>query len=135
MGVGSAKGKDKAELAAKAAISSPLLESSIAGAKGLIVSIMASPDIGLEETDVASTLIAEEAHPDANLIWGAAFDPSLEDEMRITVIATNFDTAPAGARMTAKAEAAQNATAAEAAETISKNEFEDMLKVLERGSR
>lgn len=94
MGVGTAKGKDKAEIAAKAAISSPLLESSIAGAKGLIVSIMASPDIGLEETDVASTLISEEANPDVNLIWGVAFDPALEDEMRITVIATNFDSAP-----------------------------------------
>jgi cell division protein FtsZ len=91
MGVGSAKGKDKAEIAAKAAISSPLLESSIAGAKGLILSIMASPDIGLEETDIACTLISEEANPDVNLIWGAAFDPSLEDEMRVTVIATNFE--------------------------------------------
>lgn len=128
MGVGSAKGKDKAEIAAKAAISSPLLESSISGAKGLIVSIMASPDIGLEETDVASTLIAEEANPDVNLIWGAAFDPALEDEMRITVIATNFDSAPAAEKKAA-------ANPAEASETITKNEFEDMLRVLERGSR
>lgn len=70
MGVGDAKGKDKAELAAKAAISSPLLETSIAGAKGILVSISASPDIGLEEVDFASNMIMNEAHPDANIIWG-----------------------------------------------------------------
>ncbi|MBO5051266.1 MAG: cell division protein FtsZ [Clostridia bacterium] len=91
MGVGSASGADKATLAAKAAISSPLLETSIAGATGILVSITASPDIGLEDIDLASTMIAEEAHPDANIIWGAAFDPSLEDEMRVTIIATGFD--------------------------------------------
>lgn len=94
MGVGDAKGKDKAELAAKAAISSPLLETSIAGARGILVSITASPDIGLEEVDLASSMIASEAHPDANIIWGACFDPTLEDEMRVTVIATGFDSAP-----------------------------------------
>ena len=97
MGVGSATGSDKAMIAAKAAISSPLLETSIAGAMGILVSITASPDIGLEDIDIASTLIAEEAHPDANIIWGAAFDPSLEDEMRVTIIATGFDSAPAPA--------------------------------------
>ena len=131
MGVGTAKGKDKAEIAAKAAISSPLLESSIAGAKGLIVSIMASPDIGLEETDVASTLISEEANPDVNLIWGVAFDPALEDEMRITVIATNFDSTPTGSASVKN----DIKTAAEGAEAISRNEFEDILKVLEHGSK
>ena len=91
MGVGSASGADKATLAAKAAISSPLLETSIAGATGILVSITASPDIGLEDIDLASTMIAEEAHPDANIIWGAAFDPTLEDEMRVTIIATGFN--------------------------------------------
>ena len=91
MGVGSACGADKAQIAAKAAISSPLLETSIAGATGILVSITASPDIGLEDIDLASTMIAEEAHPDANIIWGAAFDPSLEDEMRVTIIATGFE--------------------------------------------
>lgn len=91
MGVGSATGADKAQIAAKAAISSPLLETSIAGATGILVSITASPDIGLEDIDLASSMIAEEAHPDANIIWGAAFDPSLEDEMRVTIIATGFD--------------------------------------------
>ena len=91
MGVGSATGKDKAELAAKAAISSPLLESSITGAHGILINITASPDVGLEDVDVASSLIAAEAAPDANVIWGVNFDDELEDEMRITIIATGFE--------------------------------------------
>ena len=90
MGVGSAKGADKAQLAAMTAISSPLLETSIAGATGVLVSITASEDIQLEEVDAASNMIYAEAHPDANIIWGAAFDPTLEDEMRVTIIATGF---------------------------------------------
>ena len=91
MGVGAATGKDKAELAAKAAISSPLLESSITGAHGILISITASPDVGLEDVDVASSLIAAEASIDANVIWGVNFDDELEDEMRVTIIATGFD--------------------------------------------
>lgn len=93
MGVGSAKGADKAELAALAAISSPLLETSIAGARGVIVSITASEDIQLDEVDRASNMIHEEAHPNANIIWGATFDPTMQDEMRVTIIATGFDNA------------------------------------------
>lgn len=91
MGVGTATGKDKASEAAKLAISSPLLETSISGARGILINITASPDIGLEEIDVASTLITDEAHPDAQIIWGAAFDDSLEDTMSITVVATGFE--------------------------------------------
>ncbi len=90
MGVGSATGKDKAELAAKAAISSPLLESSIAGSHGILISITVSPDVGLEDVDVASSMIAAEASPEANVIWGVNIDHELEDEMRITIIATGF---------------------------------------------
>ena len=91
MGIGSATGKDKAELAAKMAISSPLLESSIKGARGILISITVSSDVGLEDVDLASTIIANEAHPDANIIWGVGFDDELEDEMRITIIATGFE--------------------------------------------
>ena len=91
MGVGSATGKDKAEQAAKLAISSPLLETSISGARGILVNITASPDIGLDEMDTATHMITNEAHPDANIIWGTALDPSLEDEMRVTIIATGFE--------------------------------------------
>ncbi len=90
MGVGAATGKDKAELAARAAIFSPLLESSISGARGILINITISPDVGLEEIHQASEMIAAEAHPDASIIWGVAFDPDLDDEMKITIIATGF---------------------------------------------
>lgn len=93
MGVGVGQGKDKAEIAAKAAISSPLLETSITGARGIIINITSSPDIGLEEVEFAANLISKEANPEANIIWGAAFDPGLEDEMKVTVVATGFSAA------------------------------------------
>ena len=91
MGMGRANGKDKAQEAAAMAITSPLLETSIKGAKGVIISISASADVGLEDVDLASTMISNECNPDASVIWGVAFDPELEDEMRITIIAANFD--------------------------------------------
>ena len=91
MGVGSAKGAGKAANAAKAAISSPLLETSIAGAPGVLINITSSPDIGLEDVETAAGLITQSAHPDANIIWGTAFDENLSDEMRVTVVATGFD--------------------------------------------
>lgn len=94
MGVGEAKGAGKAENAAKAAISSPLLETSIAGAHGVIINITSSPDISLEDVETAASLITENAHPDANIIWGTAFDESMADEMRVTVVATGFDSKP-----------------------------------------
>lgn len=90
MGVGRANGKDKAEQAAMQAISSPLLETAISGAKGVIINIKSSPDIALDEIDTASQLITERASEDANIIWGAAFDENMEDEMMVTVIATGF---------------------------------------------
>ncbi|MBR0112394.1 MAG: cell division protein FtsZ [Clostridia bacterium] len=93
MGVGRAKGKEKAEAAALAAISSPLLETSISGAKGVIISFTASEDIDIEEIERAADLITESAHEDANITWGIAFDPNLDDELVITVIATGFDSA------------------------------------------
>ena len=91
MGVGRAAGKNKAEEAAKMAISSPLLETSINGAKGVLVNVTGSMDIGLDEVDTAAGLVQQAAHPDANIIFGAAFDETLEDEIRVTVIATGFE--------------------------------------------
>jgi len=91
MGVGSATGKNKAEEAATAAINSPLLETSIAGATGVIISITSSNDIGLDEVEQAATLVTASAHPDANIIWGCSFDDTMEDEMRVTVVATGFE--------------------------------------------
>ena len=90
MGVGEGTGRDKAEVAAKAAMSSPLLETTISGATGILINITSGPDISLEEIETASSMIANEAHPDANIIWGTALDNELEDTMKITVIATGF---------------------------------------------
>ncbi len=92
MGVGRATGKEKAEAAANSAVSSPLLETTIQGAKGVIISITSSPDITLDDVDVAASIIAEAADSDANIIFGVAFDEKLEDEMVVTVIATGFGT-------------------------------------------
>ncbi len=91
MGVGTAKGiEDKATIAAQAAICSPLLETSISGATGVLLSITVSEDVTLEEAETASSIIHEEADPDANIIWGVTFDPDLKDEIRVTIIATGF---------------------------------------------
>ena len=113
MGVGRAAGKNKAEEAAKMAISSPLLETSINGAKGVLINVTGSMDIGLEEVETAANLVQEAAHPEANIIFGAAFDESLEDEIRVTVIATGFDESA-----TASAPAAAPAAQAEAAPQV-----------------
>ncbi|MBR5311819.1 MAG: cell division protein FtsZ [Clostridia bacterium] len=91
MGMGEGSGKGMAEDAARSAIHSPLLETTISGAKGVLISVTVSPDIALEEIEAASSLISDEAAEDATVIWGAAFDPSLEDTMKITIIATGFE--------------------------------------------
>ena len=90
MGIGRGSGKNKAEDAAKMAISSPLLESSIDGAERVILNITACPDILLEEVEQAAEMIRSCAHPDVNLIFGLAFDQDMKDEMQITIIATGF---------------------------------------------
>lgn len=91
MGIGKASGEDKAILAAKQAISSPLLETSINGAKGILLSITGSPDIRILEITEAAKVISESADLDANIIFGAVIDDNLKDEVHITVIATGFD--------------------------------------------
>ena len=91
MGVGRAAGKGKAEEAARMAISSPLLETSINGARGVLINVTGSMDIGLEEVEQAATLVQQAVHPDALTIFGATFDETLDDEIRVTVIATGFD--------------------------------------------
>ncbi|MCL1859867.1 MAG: cell division protein FtsZ [Oscillospiraceae bacterium] len=93
MGVGRHKGKDKAEIAAGLATSSPLLESSIKGAKNIVVNVTTSPDIGLDDIDLALSKVHTDAHPEAEIIFGVAFDNEMEDEMSITIIATGFDDA------------------------------------------
>jgi len=91
MGLGSATGRDKAEQAAMAAIASPLLETSINGAMGVLINITGSSDLGLDDVETAASIVQEAANPEANIIFGSAFDDSLQDEMRVTVIATGFD--------------------------------------------
>jgi cell division protein FtsZ len=94
MGIGRASGDSRAEEAAKQAIQSPLLETSIEGARGVLLNITGGTDLGLLEVNIAAELIQKSADPDANIIFGAVIDESLEDEILITVIATGFEKGP-----------------------------------------
>ena len=109
MGVGRAAGKNKAEEAARMAISSPLLETSINGAHGVLINVTGSMDIGLDEVEQAASLVQEAVHPDALTIFGATFDETLDDEIRVTVIATGFDEAQQAANAAAATQPAQAA--------------------------
>src|SRR2546430_2495200 len=91
MGIGEGSGEGRAEEAARAAISSPLLEASIDGAKGVLLSISGPSDLALHEVNRAAETITKVAHPDANIIFGAVIDDALGDEVRVTVIAAGFD--------------------------------------------
>lgn len=91
MGIGIGSGDNRTMDAAKSAISSPLLETSIEGARGVLLNITGGVDLGLFEVNEAADIVAEAADPDANIIFGAVIDESLEDEVRVTVIATGFD--------------------------------------------
>src|ERR671913_1560356 len=91
MGIGSARGDNRALLAAEQAIASPLLEASMDGAHGVLLSISGGSDLGLFEINEAAQLVADAAHPDANIIFGAVIDDALGDEVRVTVIAAGFD--------------------------------------------
>ncbi|MDH7576422.1 MAG: cell division protein FtsZ [Bacillota bacterium] len=94
MGIGNARGENRASEAAQIAISSPLLETSIEGAKGVLLNITGGPNLGLFEVNEAAEIIAQAADPEANIIFGAVIDESLDDEVRVTVIATGFDAKP-----------------------------------------
>ena len=113
MGVGHAAGKGKAEEAARMAVASPLMETSINGAHGVLINITGSEDMDLEDVETAASLVQEAAHPDANIIFGATFDDSLEDEIRVTVIATGFEEGGAAAQAAPAAAAAQAAPRAQ----------------------
>ena len=123
MGVGSAAGKGKAEEAARQAISSPLLETSINGAKGVLVSITGSTDMGLDDVEAAAAMVQEAVHPDANTIFGASFDESMDDEIRVTIIATGFDE-----KRGANAKAASSVQDALGGSGSSKDKFDAMLR-------
>ena len=91
MGVGRASGENRAEDAAKEAIQRPLLETSIEGARGVIINITGGEDLGLHEVNTAAELVQRSVDPEANIIFGTVTDPSMEDEIQITVIATGFE--------------------------------------------
>ena len=136
MGVGRAAGKGKAEEAARMAISSPLLETSIEGARGVLINITGSPDIGLEEVEQAATLVQQAVHPEALTIFGATFDETLDDEMRVTVIATGFAEGEGKCKAAAPTPVAAEAADAEAsseAQEVDKS-FEDILAIFNRGN-
>ncbi len=154
MGVGRAAGKNKAEEAARMAISSPLLETSINGARGVLINVTGSMDIGLEEVEQAATLVQQAVHPDALTIFGATFDETLEDEIRVTVIATGFSEetneepvveTPAAAPAAPVAEPTQADLAKQpldemtaqqmAEEAEADRSFEEILKIFNRGDR
>lgn len=90
MGIGEGSGEEKAEAAAKTAITSPLLEVSIDGATGILFNIVGGPDLSMHEVDHAARLISQSADPNANIIFGATIDDSMKDQMKVTVIATGF---------------------------------------------
>ena len=94
MGVGTASGREKAEQAALAAISSPLLETAITGATGVLVNVTGSSELTLDDVETAAGIVQENANPDANIIFGATSSEEFEDEMRVTVIATGFEQKP-----------------------------------------
>ena len=150
MGVGRAAGKGKAEEAARMAISSPLLETSIAGAHGVLINVTGSMDIGLEEVEQAASLVQEAVSDDAITIFGAQFDETMEDEIRVTVIATGFEKPaaqpeekPAAQPAPAAAEPALPQSAVEAPQPLSAADdpkpqepeddpFEDIFKIFSK---
>ena len=91
MGVGIATGREKAEQAAMSAVASPLLETSINGATGVLVNVTGSPELTLDDVETAASIVQEAANPEANIIFGATYSDEFEDEMRVTVIATGFE--------------------------------------------
>ena len=113
MGVGVSTGREKAEAAAAAAISSPLLETAINGATGVLINITGSAEMTLDEVETAAGIVQEAANPEANIIFGATIDESFNDELRVTVIATGFDQTMGGSVFVKKEEPKAAAPVAE----------------------
>ena len=122
MGVGTASGREKAEQAALAAVASPLLETSINGATGVLVNVTGSSELTLDDVETAAGIVQEAANPEANIIFGATWDENFEDEMRVTVIATGFEQ---------KAAAAEEAKA-EAPKKTGDSDIDDIFKIFNR---
>ena len=131
MGVGTATGREKAEQAANAAVSSPLLETSINGATGVLVNVTGSSEMTLDDVEIAAGIVQEAASPDANIIFGATVCEDFEDELRVTVIATGFDT-KAQAGFPAKEEKVEAAPAAQAAKPADVTDIDEIFKIFGR---
>ena len=134
MGVGSATGREKAEQAANAAVSSPLLETSINGATGVLVNVTGSSEMTLDDVEIAAGIVQEAASPEANIIFGATVSDEFEDELRVTVIATGFDTkAQAGfPAKEEKAAPAAEAAPAQAAKPADVTDIDEIFKIFGR---
>ena len=115
MGIGSASGEGRAAAAATAAVSSPLLETTLDGATGVLLNITGGPDLGLFEVNEAAEVVTGHADPNANVIFGAVIDESMKDEVRVTVIATGFGTRPRRRRVETGAASSAPRSAAPAA--------------------
>jgi len=123
MGVGTAAGREKAEQAALAAVASPLLETSINGATGVLVNVTGSSELTLDDVETAAGIVQEAANPEANIIFGATWDESFQDEMRVTVIATGFEN---------KAAAQEEETSKGTAKSGDDGEIEDIFNIFKR---
>ena len=130
MGVGSATGREKAEQAANAAVSSPLLETSINGATGVLVNVTGSSEMTLDDVEIAAGIVQEAASPEANIIFGATVCEDFEDELRVTVIATGFDS-KAQAGFPAKEEKVETAPA-QAAKPADVTDIDEIFKIFGR---
>jgi cell division protein FtsZ len=125
MGVGIASGRDKAEQAAQAAIASPLLETAITGATGVLVNVTGSASLTLDDVETAASIVQENANPEANIIFGATSSDEFEDQIRVTVIATGFEQ-----KMEAKP--AVGAVAATARPAQVSNDIDDIFSLFRR---
>ncbi len=132
MGVGVATGREKAEQAALAAVSSPLLETSINGAMGVLVNVTGSSELTLDDVETAASIVQENANPDANIIFGATSSDSFQDEMRVTVIATGFDHREEGYTAPKAPAAAASAPAAESVTTGDIGDIDEIFKIFGR---
>ncbi|MBR2724120.1 MAG: cell division protein FtsZ, partial [Ruminococcus sp.] len=131
MGVGEASGENKVVEAAKMAIASPLLETNIKGANGILVNITVSPGAELDEVDEASSMITDEAAPNANIIWGASFDESLEDSVKVTIIATGFDKMP-GKSITVAPETVSVESIKQGATITAEDDYSDIIDIINK---
>jgi cell division protein FtsZ len=125
MGVGIASGREKAEQAALAAIASPLLETAITGATGVLVNVSGSAGLTLDDVETAAGIVQENANPDANIIFGATSTDEFEDQMRVTVIATGFD-------QKAEAKPAAGASNMAARPVAVNNDIDDIFSLFRR---